>query len=162
MIELNQLKPFKFDYAQLDSVALYYWMVEYVLNNLKSEKYSIEILDDNGYGAHWGGFFVILNNKSGDESVFCHMGMVFHPDLITGIYFEAEEIKNPDTFNKLWEGIKPDPDYDLSKDEPSYIKMFFPEKKLSQLMSATTVDEQINMLTKYFDACFAGMLNAAI
>ena len=163
MIELKQLKTFNIDYATLTPITYYFWMVEYVLQNLSSDKYTIKLLPDiSGYGAHWGGLFTSLKDKSGGPEIICHNGLVYHPDTEIGIYFEAESFKNDkEVYEKLWRDAASDTWRDLNKDEPDFLKFFFPKDKLSELMNAQSVEKQIDMLTKYLGSCFIGMIEAA-
>lgn len=162
MVLLNDLKTFKLDYAQLDNIAYYYWMSEYILTHFVSDVYTLEVMPDiPGFGAHWGGLFVSLKDKAGTQKALCHTGLVYHPATETGVYFEVESFKNTANFQKLWRDVEPDPGYDLNKEEPDFLKFFFPRDKVNDLMSATTVSEQMDIMTKYLDACFTGVFRAA-
>ena len=159
----KQLKPFKFDYKQLDQITHFYWMSEHVLKNLLSDEYSFELLPDTpGFGAHWGGVFPILKDKCGNQIAICHTGLVHHPDTETGIYFEVETFSNPkEVYEKLRRDIEPCASYDLNREEPEYLKFFYPKDRVATLMNAQSVEEQMDMLKEYLDACFLGLLKAA-
>jgi len=161
MVLLSQLRTFNIDYAQLDNIAYYYWMSEYILTHFVSDEYSIEVLPDiPGFGAHWGGLFVALKDQDGIQKAICHTGLVYHPDTKIGIYFEVESWRNARIYKKLWQNAEPSPGFELNKDESDFLKFFLPKEKIEFLMKAKTVDEQMEIMTKYLDACFVGILKA--
>ena len=160
----RELKPFCIDYNQLLDFTYFYWTLEDVLEDFVSDEYSIKLMPDiPGYGAHWGGLFPALIDKNGVHRALCHAGMVHHPDTEVGIYFEVESFKNTDIdYKKLWRDVEPSETggYDLNKDEPDFLKFFFPKAKVAALMEAKDVEQQKAMLAEYLDACFLGVLKA--
>ena len=162
MVLLSDLKPFKIDYKQLDFIAYYYWVSEYILTHYYSEYYSVEVLSEvPGFGAHWGGLVVAVKDNNAECKAVCHTGLVYHPNTETGIYFEAESWKNVSNYKKLWMDIEVSEDYDLNKEESDFIKLFYPRKKVNELMNSNNIDKQINLLKNYYDACFTGIIKAA-
>ena len=162
MESLSDLRPFKFDYADLPGVVYYFWMSKYVLANFKSDDYSIEVkLDNSGFGPHWGGMFVELKDNEGNKKALCHAGLVCHPNTEIGICFEIDRFFNTENYQKIWDGINPAPGFDLNKNEPDYLKLFFPKDQLDDIMNSANVDKQISMLIKYFNVCFSAIFKAA-
>lgn len=162
MVLLSDLKPFTLDYKMLDQIAYFYWMSEYILTHFYSDEYTVKVLPDvPGFGAHWGGLHLEVLDKEGNSKAFCHTGLVYHPDTKTGIYFEAESWKNPRNYQKLWRDVEPSDGYDLNKDETDFLKFFYPERKLDELLNANNVEKQMALLTEYYDACFRGIIKAA-
>jgi hypothetical protein len=162
MVLLSDLKTFKLNYSDLDQIAYFYWMSEYILTHYYSDDYTVKVLPDVlGFGAHWGGLILDVRDNEGNQKAICHTGLVYHPNTKTGIYFETESWKNPRNYKKLWRDVEPSDGYDLIKDETDFLKFFFPERKLEELMNAGSIDKQMQMLTEYYDACFRGIIKAA-
>ncbi len=162
MVLQSDLKPFKIDYDQLEHIAFFYWMSEYVLTHFFSEDYTVKVVfEENGFGAHWGGLILDVFGKDGALKARCHTGLVYHPNTKTGIYFEAESWKNLRNYKKLWDNVEPSDEYDLNKDETDFLKLFFPERKRQEMMDAGSVEKQMEMLRTYYDACFTSMIMAA-
>ena len=166
MIYLSHLKPFKIDYSCLVDITYFYRMSEYILAHFVSDDYSIKILPQDAgvvpaYGMHYGGFFVEVKNMDRIQKLICHTGLVYYPDTEIGICFETESWGNSRIYKKLWQDVEPSPGYSLNKDESDFIKFMLPMDKVDTLMNADTIDEQIDILTRYYDACFTGILKAA-
>jgi len=164
MVLYRNLKPFRFDHAMLDHLVYFFWMIEYILTNFDSKNYFIKLMESesSGFGEHWGGFFISLKDLDGIVEVIIHTGLVYYPGTESGIYFEAERLKNQKIYEKLVKDAQPSDMYDLNRTGKDYLKFFFPKSKLNKLMDAKDVDTQIEMLRAYYNACFTGMLETAL
>lgn len=112
----------------------------------------------DNFGIHWRGWRALI--RSGNVQMYIHTGLVYHPDTRAGIYTEIDSGNNEEIFEAAWEYIKPSMEYDLSKEEPDYLKFFYPSCKWDELMEADTAKEQADLWRQYFECVLLGLAAA--
>jgi hypothetical protein len=113
--------------------------------------------DNNG--AHWRGLRATITAE-GSARLYIHTGLVYHPDTRRGIYLEIDRKNNLGVYRSVWDNLGESALYDLCKDEPDYLKCFYPDAKLDLMMSEPDAGAQKRLWNEYFEACVTAMLAA--
>lgn len=162
MESLKALRPFSFHIETMVSLFKFNEQLEYVISNVKSEKFTCYVKKDakDNNGIHWFGYRCPTKSKNSEAEFYFHCGVVYHPDTRAGIYFEVDKENNEKYYFKILDSIESSSEYNLNVDEPNYLKLFYPSLKFQELMSKDSADKQESMLETYFTACVEAVIRS--
>ena len=159
---MEQAKKYlKFDFESLISVYRFTQTVEAVLSKVEYPLLRVSIFKDakDNYGKHWRGFRAEIKGKQGGR-LYIHFGLVYLPETRRGIYLELDKRNNGEIYDSVWVNIKEARAYELNKEEADYLKFFFPEVGIEDLMSGDR-ESQNKQVENFFIGCIENMLEAA-
>ena len=113
----------------------------------------------DNHGPHWRGLRATVTQEGGAR-LYIHTGLVYHPDTRRGIYLEVDRKNNLPAYRAVWDNLAESGLYDLCKDEPDYLKCFYPDAKLDALMAEPSDEAQQRLWTEFFEGAVRGMLSA--
>lgn len=155
-------QTFRFDFGALESTFAFIEMMTEVVNS-DFPGFSVTPHPDapDNNGRHWRGLRATITGMDKGISLYTHSGLVYHPDTRAGIYLEVDKKNNLPVYQAVWDNIVLDEAYDLCKDEPDYLKLFYPDSKLKLLMGGKTLQEQQALYRVYYERAITNLLKAA-
>lgn len=155
MKSLNELQAFKFGVSDLRELYSFNKMIEYVVNNSKSELYDCEIdyTSKDNFGAYSVGYRIYLKHKTSNKILYIYFGYIFNYIKQAGIFAEVDYNSNKDFYEQVCTGIKTSPYYTVNRKEAPFLKLFYSEDAYKELVNEKSYEEQLANINCFFYAC---------
>lgn len=162
MIQAASEQGFFICYEQMEDALNLCNAFDRTLNRAEGEESRIWVnyKDRDNFGQYASGFRYHLSDKEGKVSLYAYFGVIYsYKKQPCGIFTEIDRNSNPDEFARVEENIIPSEEYELSRKEEGFLKLFLPRKKMEKFHDCE-YEEQMSLLKRFVEKCNDSMICA--
>lgn len=150
------------DIKALESMHRFGDILEEAILGIQSEIAEFQVIRDAGdcIGPHWYGLRCRVTCRRSGTGLYLHIGLIYYPATRHGLMIELDEQNNRNTYGWVVEQIKESPEFEISREEQEYFKLFLPDAVFED-MSGKMRKEQTAILGKFVKSGAEAMVEAA-
>lgn len=150
------------DIKSLESMHRFGDILEDAILGIRSEIAEFQVIRDarDCIGPHWYGLRCRVLCKRSGTGFYLHIGLIYYPSTRHGLMIELDEQNNRNTYGWVLEGIKESPEFEISREEKEYFKLFLPDTVFEE-MSGRMRGEQTVILREFVQSGAEAMVEAA-
>lgn len=137
---------------ELQSLQRFGDLLEEASRNLQSDLYHAEPNRNapDAIGFHWYGERLNVHSRLTGIDFYLHTGIIYLPETKVGFMVEVDKKNNVPSYDRLREKLIGTDDFEVTKVEPDYLKLFMKEAEFSKLCGSDT-ETQASMIKKFLD-----------